>query len=116
MRVADRDDELADAQALRVAELGGDEVAAVDAQHRQVGQRVGADTSNSSSRPSTNDARPRPSVRATTCAEVSMKPSGVITTPLPPPSRMRPPRTRRDTRRFATEGESRSATVVTARE
>ena len=45
-----------------------------------------------------------------------MKPSGVITTPLPPPVASRPPRTRRDTRRFATDGESRSATVTTARE
>ena len=39
-----------------------------------------------------------------------MKPSGVITTPLPPPSATRPPRGRRETRRFATDGESRSAT------
>ena len=45
-----------------------------------------------------------------------MKPSGVITTPLPPPTARRPPRTRRETRRFATDGESRSAMVITARE
>ena len=43
MRVADRDDELSDAQALRVTELGGDEIPAVDAQHREVGERIGAD-------------------------------------------------------------------------
>ena len=73
-------------------------------------------TSKSSSRPSTKEARPRPSVRATTCAEVSVKPSGVTTTALPPPSWMRPPRTRRATRRFATDGARRSATEVTARE
>ena len=41
---------------------------------------------------------------------------GVMTTPLPPPSRTRPPRTRRNTRRLATEGASRSATAMTARE
>jgi hypothetical protein len=40
-----------------------------------------------------------------------MKPSGVITTALPPPMR-RP----WFTRRFATDGASRSATVITARE
>src|SRR5690349_11436812 len=76
---------------------------------------IGSDptTSNSSSRPSTNDARP-PSVRSITCAEVSVKPSGVITTALPPPSSRRPPRTRRETRRLATEGVSRSATAMTA--
>ena len=45
-----------------------------------------------------------------------MKPSGVTTTPLPPPEATLPPRTRRETRRFATEGESRSATAMTARE
>src|SRR5213075_1990601 len=47
---------------------------------------------------------------------VSMKPSGVITTELPPPSSSRPPRTRRATRRLPTEGVSRSATSITARE
>src|SRR5437763_3881317 len=73
-------------------------------------------TENSSSRPSTNDARPPPADCATTCAEVSMNPSGVITTALPPPSSRLPPRTRRDTRRFATDGASRSATWMTARE
>ena len=45
-----------------------------------------------------------------------MNPSGVTTTALPPPSSVRPPRTRRATRRFATDGDSRSATVVTTRE
>src|SRR6185312_3767127 len=73
-------------------------------------------TSTPTSLPSTNDARTPEVPLATTCAEVSMKPSGVTTTPLPPPSRRRPPRTRRETRRLATEGERRSATVVTARE
>ena len=62
------------------------------------------------SRPSANEARTPPVARATTWAEVSRNPSGVITTPLPPPSTTRPPRTRRETRRFATEGASRSAT------
>jgi hypothetical protein len=45
-----------------------------------------------------------------------MKPSGVITTALPPPASCRPPRTRRETRKFATDGVRRSATVITARE
>ena len=45
-----------------------------------------------------------------------MNPSGVMTTPLPPPVASRPPRTRRETRRFATEGERSSATQTTARE
>ena len=66
-------------------------------------------TSKRSSRPSTNEARPGRVEPSTTCAEVSMNPSGVITTALPPPA-LRP----RETRRFATEGASRSATVITA--
>ena len=45
-----------------------------------------------------------------------MNPSGVITTALPPPFSLRPPRPRCDTRRFATDGASRSATEMTARE
>ena len=40
----------------------------------------------------------------------------IATTPLPPPSATRPPRSRREMRRFATDGESRSATCITARE
>jgi hypothetical protein len=72
-------------------------------------------TSTVSSRPSTNDATPR-SVPATTWAEVSAKPSGVITTPLPPPSTRRLRPARRETRRFATDGASRRATSVTTRE
>jgi hypothetical protein len=55
-------------------------------------------------------------VRATTCAEVRRNPSGVITTALPPPSSLRPPRTRRETRRLATDGAKRSATEMTALE
>src|SRR5262249_6322949 len=73
-------------------------------------------TSKSSSRPSAKDARRVPAVLATTCAEVSMYPSGVMTTELPPPSSIRPPRTRRATRRLPTDGVSRSATSITARE
>src|SRR6185312_8865857 len=44
-------------------------------------------------------------VDATTCAEVTMNPSFVTTTPLPPPRRLR---------RFATDGASRSLTAITA--
>ena len=72
-------------------------------------------TSTVSSRPSTKEATPR-SAPATTWAEVSRKPSGVMTTPLPPPSIRRPRAPRRDTRRFATDGASRRATSVTTRE
>ena len=63
----------------------------------------------SRSLPSVNVARTRAREPATTCALVSMKPSGVMTTPdpLPPyPRRVR-------TRRLATEGPSTSATLVT---
>ena len=42
VRVADRDDELADSQALGVAELGGDEVSVGGADDGEVGERVGA--------------------------------------------------------------------------
>ena len=43
VRVADRDDELADAQPGRVAEHGRVQVARVGAQDGEIGQRVGAD-------------------------------------------------------------------------
>ena len=62
-------------------------------------------TSTANSRPSTKEAMPL-SARSTTCAEVSTNPSGVITTPLPPPS-TRLPRKRRETRRLATDGARR---------
>ena len=70
------------------------------------------------SRPSTNVARPRRGERPlTTCAEVSRKPSGVSTTPLPAPAgTWPPPRPRRVTRRLATDGDSASATPTTVRE
>jgi hypothetical protein len=61
------------------------------------------------SRPSVNDALTRARPPSTTCAEVSMKPSGVTTTPEPPPPAS-PRRVRRDTFRLATEGASVSAT------
>src|SRR5581483_6329509 len=61
-------------------------------------------TSASTSLPSTNDAVTR-RVRSTTCADVTMNPSRVITTPLPPLRRLR---------RFATDGASRSFTSITA--
>ena len=59
-----------------------------------------------------NDARARERAPATTCAQVSRKPSGVITTPEPAPAS----RPRRPMRRFATDGPSFSATPVTTRE
>src|SRR5438132_331450 len=69
-------------------------------------------TSNRSSCPSTKTADPR-DVPATTWAEVMANPSEVITTPEPAPC-MTPPRPARwTTRRLATEGVRRSATVVT---
>ena len=47
---------------------------------------------------------------ATTWAEVTRKPSGVITTPEPAPPKPRPPR---PMRRLATDGRTFSATEVT---
>src|SRR3954447_5666615 len=64
------------------------------------------------SRPSTNDASPPPPL-STTWADVSRYPSGAMTTALPPPTAIRPPRTRRVTRRFATLGARARATAGT---
>ena len=62
-----------------------------------------------SSRPSVKEAITRGARRSpTTWALVSTNPSGVMTTPEPPP--------RRPTRRFATDGASDSATNVTTLE
>ena len=60
MRVADRDDELADPQLVGVAELGGREVAALGAHDREVGERVAADDSKPKLAPvgERNAARP----------------------------------------------------------
>ena len=52
----------------------------------------------------------------TTWAEVSRKPSGVSATALPAPAGTCPTLLRRITRRFATDGASRSATPTTTRE
>src|SRR3954465_8774677 len=60
--------------------------------------------SASSSRPSTNEATTRGDL-STTWADVTMNPSRLMTTPLPPP---------RPLRRFATDGASRSLTAMTA--
>ena len=84
VRVADRDDELADAQALGVAELGGGEAVALGAQQRR------GPTAGRGRRPRSapRGRRRRWRGRAcpsgpTTCADVSRKPSGVSTTALP---------------------------------
>ena len=68
--------------------------------------------SNENSRPSVKDAWPRRREPATTCAEVSRNPSGVSTMPLPAPTGICPPRTRRVTRRLATLGASASTTPM----
>ena len=117
VRVADRDDELADAQALGVAELGrgrGPLRRSAGRRGPRAGPRRRLELAARARRRTTRAAAPLGA--ATTCAEVSMKPSGVITTARRRPSSVRPPRTRRATRRFATDGASRSATRVTARE
>ena len=116
VRIPDRDDELADAQALGVAERGrGQAVASARSTARS--ESGSAPMSSAlNSWPSTNDARTARRARSTTCADVNMKPSVVITTPLPPPSTLRPPRSWRDTRRFATGGASCSATALMVRE
>jgi hypothetical protein len=72
-------------------------------------------TSMPCSDPSTNEALPR-SLPVTTWAEVRMNPSGVMTTPEPPPSASPPRHARRVTRRLATDGDSAAATLVTTRE
>ena len=59
MRVADRDHELADAKRCRVAELGRRQVARVGAQHREVGERVGADDGEVEL-PAVDERRPPP--------------------------------------------------------
>ena len=69
-----------------------------------------------SSRPSTNAARPLRPGPATTCAEVSRKPSGVSATALPAPAGTCRRDRGRITRRFATDGDSSSATSTTTRE
>ena len=102
---------------LGVAERGGLQVVAVGAQHGEVGERVGADDLEAQlAAVGEGGAVPRRLRPATTCAEVSRKPSGVSTTPLPAPAGMCPARVRRVTRRLATEGERRSATPTTVRE
>ena len=116
MRVPDRDDELADPKRLGIAELGRFELAASVRRTARSESASVPTISTSHSRPSANDAMLPRAERWTTCAEVSMKPSGVITTAEPPPSSVLPPRTRRATRRFATDEASRSATPVTTRE
>ena len=116
MRVADGDDQLAHAQALGVAELGGDEAVALGAEHARSESGSRPTTSKRCSLPSANVARPRAAERATTWADVSRKPSGVSTTALPAPAGSCPPRVRRVTRRLATDGASLSATAMTARE
>ena len=66
-------------------------------------------TSTSNSVPSMKEALAAPPA-ATTWADVTRKPSGVITTPEPAPPKPRPPR---PMRRLATDGRTFSATVVT---
>ena len=78
-------------------------------------------TSNGTSRPSTNEATPPrggpPRRPATTCADVSRKPSAVSTIALPAPTATcSPSRRRPSTRRLATDGASASATPDTVRE
>jgi hypothetical protein len=71
-------------------------------------------TEKRNSRPSGNDAHPSRVDAGTTCALVTSL-SAVITTAAPPASRTRD-RERSRTRRFATDGDTRSTTPITARE
>ena len=114
VRVADRDHELADAQvAPRRRAARGRAPARRRAARR--GRRAGRRRPgrSASSRPSVNEARTRPPPLPTTCAEVSRKPSGVITTPEPPPAarprrrRAGSPPTARPTRRRTSRRASR---------
>ena len=118
VRVPDGDDELADSELLRVAERRR----ARD-RRRRSGERRDPRAGRRrppralTSRPSTKEASHLPSLAATTWAEVSMKPSGVMTTPLPPPTELsgrREPAAKRGGSRPS--GRDRSAIVTTARE
>ena len=98
MRVADRDDELADAQLAASPSSARLEVVRVDAQHGEVGERVGADDVEAQLAAVDERRARRRARRSTTWAEVSRKPSGVMTTPLPAPGHVRPPRRAGDTK------------------
>jgi hypothetical protein len=95
---------------VRVAELSRGQSVRVEPEYGEVGERIRADDLEVLL-VAVGERGASRWLPSTTCAEVRTKPSGVITTPLPPPSR-RP----RETRRFATEGESFRATSVTTRE
>ena len=118
VRVADRDDQLPDAQPPRPrrAPRGSASRRRRAARRgRTAGRRRRPGSAAPGRRRTTPDrCRPGP---ATTCAEVSRNPSGVSATALPAPAgTCPPPRARRITRRFATDGASRSATSTTMRE
>ena len=114
VRVADRHDELADAQRARVAQLRRLQPRRLGAQDGEVRQRVGADDPRLEvAAVDERGPHPRAACPPTTCALVSMNPSGVITTPEPPPVLQR---RRFEIRRLATDGPSVSATRVTTRE
>ena len=104
-----------DTEPAGVAELGGHERGRVGPDQRQVGERVAPDDLERGLAAVDEGGAAAASLAPTTCAHVSMNPSALRTTALPPPtaSRRRP---RRRTRRLATEGSSRSATVETIRE
>ena len=114
-RVPDRDDELADLQARCVAERRRTELALGRADHGEIAERIAPDDLDRHARaPSTNTAVAR-SAPATTCADVSEhavrrerdRRAGATARPAAPS---------RVTRSDATDGISRSATALTARE
>ena len=102
VRVADRDHELADAQLGGVAERGRLRSRGASARRTARSDSGSVPTTRSVELAAVGErgAHARRRAPSTTCAEVSRKPSGVITTPEPPPRAA----AAGATRRFATDG------------
>ena len=93
--------------ARRVAELGRDERVGLGAEHREVRQRIGADDLGAVLGAVHERGADRAARAATTWAEVTMKPSCEMTTPLPLPVPLR---------RCAIDGRAARSTEMTTRE
>ena len=112
-RVADRDDELADAEPIGVAERGRGQAAAGRADDGEVRQRVAADDVEAEL--GAVDERRGPARRRRD--DVGRRQEVAVRRERRPPTRpRRPSRRSTATRRLATDGMSRSAAVLTASE
>ena len=114
VRIADGDHQLADLQRRRITQLRRMQVAPVDGDHRQVAEGIASDH-REAKLPAVGKRRPPSRVSAGTTWAFVMSRSSVSTTAAPPASRTRE-RERRRTRKFATDGDTRSTTLITARE